>query len=311
MRSETESFNWKKALFALQGKIAVTDESSHFEWIGSNGAGPCIIMLVHGVNESGQKVAVCGHLSAAESPYSLNLMLGIAGIKDILSAYLVSGYTTKEDAASQLLLDILKKRGVENPTLSLGQGVTEIAINVRTGKVSYEVTFTPQNAGEEDLSCLKFYALQAEFNILSSPTYQIMRPMLQLSVDGRNSEHVSRIISLVETAKPPVRYSDNFYESFELFSLGDSFDLDQIFLTTLLESLFQNKQMKALPAPPERKMITYPAWEKAKINLENPRPAFSSRFFSNYEKDYLTEHRHDSSALQHEYDKRFGLVLKN
>jgi len=118
-------------------------------------------------------------------------------------------------------------------------------------------------------------------------------------------------MSLVEKAKPPVRYSDNFYESFELFSLSDSFDLEQIFLITLLEPLFQNKQMKALPAPPERKMITYPAWEKAKINLENPHPAFSSRFFSNYEKDYLTEHRHDSSALQHEYDKRFGLVLKN
>ena len=34
--------------------------------------------------------------------------------------------------------------------------------------------------------------------------------MLQLSVDGRNSEHVSRVMSLVETAKPPVRYSTFF-----------------------------------------------------------------------------------------------------
>ncbi len=40
MRIKTEpSFNWKKALYALQGKIAVTDESSHFEWVGSNCAG--------------------------------------------------------------------------------------------------------------------------------------------------------------------------------------------------------------------------------------------------------------------------------
>jgi hypothetical protein len=90
-------FNWKKDLYALQGKIAITDESSYFEWVGSNGAGPCSIMLVHGINKSGQKVAVCGHLSAEKSPYSLDLMLRIAGINVILSAHLVIGYTRKEE----------------------------------------------------------------------------------------------------------------------------------------------------------------------------------------------------------------------
>lgn len=33
-------------------------------------------------------------------------------------------------------------------------------------------------------------------------------------------------------------------------------------------------------------------------------------FFRKLEDQYLTEHRHDDSRLQHEYDKRFGLVLK-
>lgn len=33
-------------------------------------------------------------------------------------------------------------------------------------------------------------------------------------------------------------------------------------------------------------------------------------FFRKLEDEYLTEHRHDDPRLQHEYDKRFGLVLK-
>lgn len=33
-------------------------------------------------------------------------------------------------------------------------------------------------------------------------------------------------------------------------------------------------------------------------------------FFRKLEDEFLTEHRHDDSRLQHEYDKRFGLILK-
>jgi hypothetical protein len=95
-----------------------------------------------------------------------------------------------------------------------------------------------------------------------------MRSMLQLSVDGRDLKQVSKIMSIIKTAKLPARHGNKFYESFGLSSVSDSFNLGQIFLIVWLNSLFKNKKMKTFLAPSKRKTITYPALKRAKINLE-------------------------------------------
>lgn len=313
MKHATESYyNWKQALLALPGKMVITDEFSHFEWVGSYAADFCIIILIHGLNNAGQKVAVCGHLSAAESPYSINDMLRLSGVQDILSAHLISSTTQEEEQVPQLLLDTLKQRGVENLNISLGKGISDIAINVKTGEVLYDPLFTLQNAGEKDSSWQIAYALKAQINILMNPYYQTKRQHLKLSVDGRNAEHAARIQSLLETAQPSIGQRDyNFMEYKYMYVIDDQpVDWSIALLKIYTQLLFQNKQIKALPAPPERKMITYPEWEEAKKNIEKPHPAFSSRFFYNHNKDFLIEHRHDNSTIQHEYDKRFGLALR-
>jgi len=66
--------------------------------------------------------------------------------------------------------------------------------------------------------------------------------------------------------------------------------------------------------PPERKLITFPEWEKAKKALENPdlkTPlSFSPGFFHQAYKNYIIDHRHDNAQLQEEYDQQYGLVVK-
>ena len=53
---------------------------------------------------------------------------------------------------------------------------------------------------------------------------------------------------------------------------------------------------------------------REELELELPQSLTSTlqknlSLFKNLEKNYLIENRHESSKLQHEYDKRFGLVL--
>lgn len=62
-----------------------------------------------------------------------------------------------------------------------------------------------------------------------------------------------------------------------------------------------------------------PVWQwlsyREELELELPQTLTSAlqknlSLFKNLEKNYLIENRHESSKLQHEYDKRFGLVLR-
>lgn len=132
-----DDFDWKKSLCAFQGKFVITNESSPFEWVGSDSALPCIIILVHGQNDDGKKVAVCGHLSEAESPYSFNVMLYKAEIKDILSIYLVSGDSDESAEFSQTLLSIIIENWNNKIIKFLGHGITQIALNVKSGKITH------------------------------------------------------------------------------------------------------------------------------------------------------------------------------
>jgi len=212
-------FDYKKALCALPGKIVITDEDSPFEWVGSNNASTCIIILIHGTNWLDKNVAVCGHLSEAESPSSLHHMLSLSGIINILSVYLVSGETKKEDNVSQILLTILRDKKVENLQLSLGEKMTEAAINVKTGEITYQAAMVLENTGDESFindphNYLMSYTEQGIHNIKFSNKQKDSlyggvslyreKPMLTLGVDGRNPNNTVRIQSLLENAEPPI-----------------------------------------------------------------------------------------------------------
>lgn len=52
---------------------------------------------------------------------------------------------------------------------------------------------------------------------------------------------------------------------------------------------------------------------KTEISMQKPSAIpreMSTKQLRKQEEEFLTEHRHDSAELQHEYDKRFGLILK-
>ncbi|TAL64076.1 MAG: hypothetical protein EPN84_04155 [Legionella sp.] len=240
------NFDREKALYATEGRLVVTDQLSPFEWVGSQCANRGIIIVIYGTNEDGRKVAVCGHLKT-ESHYSINAMLSIAGITDISSVFLISAIIKEEDALAQPLLELLKEKGVENLTLSLGKGVSQIAINVRTGQVSYEATFLLANAGVKklgDYNSWSYFYTEPE-----GPSF------LELSMDGRKAEHVSKVSMLLKACQAP-SLDEEFQSWFKLNILTSL----SVFGVLLLESLLASSKQKLITYP-ERKLITYPEWE--------------------------------------------------
>lgn len=297
MRKKAESyFNQKKALCAWPGTMVVTDGSSHFEWVGSLEAENSIIIFIHGLDKKRKKVAICGHLPTEYSPYSINQMLVTAQIKDILSVHLFSGCIQEEEPITQQLLRILRDQGVKNPYLSLGNKVTKAAINVKTGKISYEV-FTPQNAGQETflepllylMSDMMFTIIQANLASLSLDlTFPNRQLNLRLSADGRGAEQVLKIRGL----QPPVSVALNkllisiIFAEFRIASLRIQFDESFYVRWRLIIGL-----IKSVLPENKTKMITDRALEEKKLNLKNPH---SFRFSSN--QSAVTKEEYGNSA---------------
>lgn len=85
-------------------------------------------------------------------------------------------------------------------------------------------------------------------------------------------------------------------------------DLDfQSILSKLQLSFFSADKQPSTKKP---KRIEPP---KSEVSVQKyntiPREMFTKQL-RKQEEEFLIEHRHDSAELQHEYDKRFGLVLK-
>ena len=197
-------FHYQQALEALQGKIVITDEDSPFKWVGSSDAGSCIIIMLHAIDDRDKKIALCGHLSPMESPStSLDAMFIYSEIKTIKAVYLISADTKETNPTVQELLTNLAKRGVLQPQLLLGHGVSKAAIHVETGDIEYNPLFTYQNSGHINTQnfLIKTLLLGSSYrNLVINHTAQ--RQALELSIDGRNSEDIARMQALLEKDTP-------------------------------------------------------------------------------------------------------------
>lgn len=188
-------FEKTKALCALQGTMVITDEKSPFEWVGSNDAETCIIILIHGINTSGQKIAACGHLSVSESPLSIRSMLDLMQPCSILSAHLISGKTTRDSDIVGQLLQILAERSISQ-YLSLGEKKRQAAMHVASGAINYDVSFSAQNSGITDIDRYRQTYFPTAVRNLCIPVND--RPMLKLTIDGRKEEDIRRINFLLQ-----------------------------------------------------------------------------------------------------------------
>jgi hypothetical protein len=182
------NFAWEKALCAPQGFFVVTDETTPFEWVGSYGAYPCIIMLIHAAHSSRKKVAACAHLSAMQSPLSVEKILLRKAINTVLSVHLVSGFTALHDQQMQDLRRLLQQQGVNTKRISY-QNVTQAALNVKTGEITYDPVFTVQNTGKRP-------------HIFSDD------PLVQLTIDARNPAHAEKLRRDIATASQEIEKSD-------------------------------------------------------------------------------------------------------
>ncbi len=150
--AKLDNFEWQKSLWALQGYFVITNENSPFEWVGSVGAYPCIINLIHATDDSGKKVAACTHLSR-EEPDSVKKILESMNAKNILSVAFFSGCTTSSDPYVQALFKAYEEMGVQKKSISfsLGQHATQAALNVKSGETTLHPIFFPENAGRTDI----------------------------------------------------------------------------------------------------------------------------------------------------------------
>lgn len=299
--AKSTNFDQKKALYALQGKFVITDENQHFEWVGSDSAGPCIIILIHGIDKNGVKVATCGHLSAAETPYSVNHMLYHSKIDKITSAYLISGETQENDDTVQLLLRIFAERGFHDVQLNLGNHIKQGAINVKTGDMTNDVAFRMENAGELDTTCMLFYALDLQMSWL---THQ-ERPVLNLSLDARKSEDANKVKQMllgaslfdeevISASQEDIHWEPFFSISLLLMSL-DILPIDWNLLTFLMTVMNVNDN-EVFPHRSEVKLLTYPEWDEAKENMLHPKVSLQEyRLFSKMMRSYDMQ---PSSSIQ-------------
>jgi hypothetical protein len=272
-------FDPRKALFALQGRMVITDDASPFEWVGSNGAGSCVIILIHAIDDRGNRVAACGHLSATDSPHSILLMLNLMDAKTILTVHLVSGQSTEEDEISKGLFSILDEIELkqENRHLSLGKvwgnNSAQAALNVQTGEVIYDnFSLKIQNAGENGPDSLLIFSMSVMTTAIISANTNIPNYLI-LSIDGRKESDVKRIEELLKAVEMEPTES-MFFECYELLvSDFSNFVLKTVEMEPtesmffecykLLVSAFFNFVFKTLLGPPERKALLGPPERKA------------------------------------------------
>jgi len=187
-------FDMKKTLCALQNRVVITSESSPFKWVGSYGAGPCILILIQGKNNLGEKIAVCAHYSAGNVEENLDIIFKLSGIKKPTSVYLVSGQSSEQNPAPQALLNFFIYHYGVQPECSLGKGVSDAALNVETGEITYKPSFSFENAGERPDEIQLTDEILSEME--STPSCSLL---LKLSIDGRNKKDVEHIQNLLRT----------------------------------------------------------------------------------------------------------------
>lgn len=179
-------FEWQKSIYASQGHLVITDQHSPFEWVGSVGAYPCVINLIHAVNSSGEKIAACAHLSR-QSSNTIRQMLKLINAQNILSVSLFSGFTSLSDPYVKDLFNAYEKEGISRKHISFKQGETQAALNVNTGKIILDPVFSVQNSGKNSVfdSCGNIYCLKP-------------------SIDTRNPRDTEKLIYLIKTIKSDV-----------------------------------------------------------------------------------------------------------
>lgn len=189
-----KKFDRRYALCAAMGCMVATDESSCFEWVGSFSAVGCTILVLHGLNACGTKVAVCGHLSPTQSPESIPQMVEAIQLQSVLSAHLVGACMQPDDVEVKQLIKKLATYGVPSRFLSLGCGLSEISLNVRTGQTEYHSDLSAANTGEKDMAdAMRFENRQ--YQIFES---EGVGSLLHFALDGRDSNDVRRVQRSIE-----------------------------------------------------------------------------------------------------------------
>ena len=203
-------FNFEKAIQALQGQFVVTDADSQIEWVGSSGAGPCIIILIQGTTASGIQVASAGHLSVGENPLSINKMVDNIGAKTVSLVALISGYSTPDEEIVKELLDVIKQHDPEKLITDLGNGTTSAALHVRSGTIEKHVHFPAPCVGHKSANtALILASLVTQINLFSHLDTRQQKAMLSLTLDGRKETDVARVEHLIKEYKQTDKNTSN------------------------------------------------------------------------------------------------------